>query len=252
MSLYARRGGDPDRPALVLLHGLGATSAVWSGLIDRLGSEWAWLAPDLPGHGMSSALSGYSIDGLAAAVAETLDRTRPAVVLGHSLGGAVGLALAGGSFGVTVRAVGGLGIKVRWSEADLARSSALAGKPNRVFSDRSEAVDRALKVAGLTGLVEPESGTADAGVVEVDGGWTLRFDPVAFGVGAPDMRALLAAARAEVTLAAGENDPMSPVEHLEELPAEVIILPGLGHNAHVEAPAALTPLLDRLRAAVER
>jgi pimeloyl-ACP methyl ester carboxylesterase len=60
------------------------------------------------------------------------------------------------------------------------------------------------------------------------------------------MEGLLAASRAPVVLAAGERDPMSPAEHLRALVADPVVLPGLGHNAHVEDPAALLPLVARL------
>lgn len=39
---------------------------------------------------------------------------------------------------------------------------------------------------------------------------------------------------------------MSPREHLADLVPTPVILPGLGHSAHVEDPRALLPLIDRL------
>lgn len=246
MTIAVRTGGDPADPGLLLLHGLGATGRVWDGLLDTL-DGWRWLAPDLPGNGGSAPLARYSIGGLAAAVAPEVDGDRPVVVLGHSLGGAVGLALASGWFGVRVSAVCGVGIKVRWSDAELAKAAEVATRPNRVYDTRDDAIDRALKVAGLTGLVPADSPAAEAGVVRTEGGWTLAMDPATFAVGAPDMAGLLTAARAPVILAAGEHDTMAPPEYLRELPAEAVTLPGLGHNAHVENPAALLPLLGRMR-----
>ncbi len=240
-----RVGGDPTGASLLLLHGLGATGRVWDGLLDQL-DGWRWLAPDLPGHGESTPAANYSIGGLAAAVAAEIGRERPVAVLGHSLGGAIGLALASGWFGVRVSGVCGLGIKVRWTDAELAKAAEVAARPNRVYDGRRDAVDRALKVAGLAGLVPADAPAADAGVVPTDEGWTLALDLAAFAVGAPDMPGLLAAARAPVILAAGEHDPMGPPEHLHELRSDAMTLPGLGHNAHVEDPAALLPLVDRI------
>ena len=68
--------------------------------------------------------------------------------------------------------------------------------------------------------------------------WRLALDSAAFAVGAPDMAELLEASRAPVVLARGELDPMNTDAQLAELHDEVITLPGLGHNAHVEDPAA--------------
>jgi pimeloyl-ACP methyl ester carboxylesterase len=60
------------------------------------------------------------------------------------------------------------------------------------------------------------------------------------------MAGLLGASRASVVLAAGEHDSMCREDQLRKLVPDPVILPGLGHNAHVEAPDALWPLLERL------
>jgi pimeloyl-ACP methyl ester carboxylesterase len=70
------------------------------------------------------------------------------------------------------------------------------------------------------------------------------MDPGAFGVGAPDMPRLLAEARAQITLARGEYDPLVSEDQLARLQAARVTLPGLGHNAHVEDPAAVAALLN--------
>ncbi|SDC16938.1 alpha/beta fold hydrolase [Actinokineospora iranica] len=233
---------DVDRgPVLVLLHGLAGTSGVWAGLIAELAERWPGtpVAPDLPGHGRSAPLDRYSFGGIAARVAADLDPTRPAVVLGHSLGGVVALALASGWFGVPVTAAVCLGVKVSWSPDDLAKAAALAGKPPKTFENRENAASWARKLAGLP------ADFADS-VTLGPSGWRAALDPRAFAVGRPDLPGLLAAARCPVTLAAGERDPMSPAEHLRALTPHPVILPGLGHNAHVEDPAALWPLLERV------
>jgi pimeloyl-ACP methyl ester carboxylesterase len=160
----------------------------------------------------------------------------------------LGLTLASGWFGIRVAAVCGLGIKLHWSAEDLSRAAEMAARPGRVFGTRAEAVERALKVAGLRGLVPDDSPAAGAAVVASAGGWELALDNAAFGVGAPDMAGLLAACRADVVLAAGEHDPMCPPEQLDALQPGAVVLPRLGHNAHVQDPDALRPLLDRLRA----
>jgi len=232
---------------LLLVHGLGATGDVWNGLHDVLSRRWtgSWVTPDLPGHGGSRRLPRYSFAHLAAAVAATAPSAKRVIVLGHSLGGVVALALASGWFGVRVSAVCGLGIKVAWTDDELARAQALSTRPNPVYPTRREAAERHLKLAGLTGLVTPDA-VADAALVHGDNGWTVAFDPAAFAVGAPDMDGLLAASRAPVMLAAGEHDHMCTADQLRKVVPDSVILPELGHNAHVEAPAALWPLLERL------
>jgi len=244
--LRVQQGGQGE-PVLLLVHGLGANGDVFNGLHDVLRRRWPgrWVTPDLPGHGGSGPLPGYSFGHLAAAVARAMPSANRLVVLGHSLGGVVALALASGWFGVRVSAVCGLGIKVAWTDEELARARALAARPNPVYATRGEAAERYLRLAGLNGLVAPEA-LGDAALVRGDDGWTVAFDPAVFSVGAPDMAGLVGAARASVTLAAGENDHMSTADQLRALVPDPVILPGLGHNAHVEDPEALWPLLERL------
>ncbi|WP_409462253.1 alpha/beta fold hydrolase [Amycolatopsis sp. GA6-003] len=224
-------------PPVLLLHGLGATGAVWDGLAGLL--DRRLLAPDLPGHGGSSRLPEYTFEALAAAVAEALDERGPVVVLGHSLGGVLALELASGRYGLDVSSVVAVGIKVEWSEDDLARAAAMAARPPRLFDTREEAETAYLKIAGLTGLAPADPD----GVTETSDGWRLTLDPPAFGVGRPDLAGLLSAARCPVVLAAGENDPMCRPEQLRALVHDAVVLPGLGHNAHVEDPAAVAALL---------
>jgi pimeloyl-ACP methyl ester carboxylesterase len=110
MTLEHDRGGNGDR-LLVLLHGLGATRDVWRPMIEANRWDESWIAPDLRGHGASSHADNYSLGCHAADVAELIAGSwREIVVLGHSMGGAVGLALASGWFGVVPSRVYGLGI----------------------------------------------------------------------------------------------------------------------------------------------
>ncbi|SCG63404.1 Pimeloyl-ACP methyl ester carboxylesterase [Micromonospora echinaurantiaca] len=240
---------DGRRPLLLLLHGMGATGEVWLPWAPLLERRWAgrWLAPDLAGHGWSPPLPRYSFAGLAGQVAGGLKPGDRLVVLGHSLGGVVGLALAARTAGLTVDAVVGLGIKAVWSPAELDRAAELAARPVTWFATRDEAARRYLKVAGLTGLFAPEHPAVEAGLRQVDGRWRLAMDPAAFAVGEPRLPALLAATDAPVVLARGERDPMVSDEQLKEFGVPVVTLPGLGHNAHVEDPEAVLALVDPYR-----
>jgi pimeloyl-ACP methyl ester carboxylesterase len=57
------------------------------------------------------------------------------------------------------------------------------------------------------------------------------------------MAGLLSAVTCPVVLARGEHDPMVSHEELAGLVPDAVTLPGLGHNAHVEDPAAVLDLL---------
>lgn len=237
-------GGDP---VLLLLHGLGATGEVWHDLMER---NWPGetLAPDLPGHGRSDRLDEYTFASMATAVAEVVPPGRQVVVLGHSLGGVLALLLADGTYGLDVTGACGVGIKLNWSDAELAKAAEVAARPERVFATRDEAVGRWLRISGLAGLVPPDSPRADAGVIEGPDGWRVAVDPKAFGVGAPDVPALLDAAKGTTILAAGELDPMCLPGDLHAVAADGVVLPATGHNVHVENPLTLWPIMDRLLA----
>ncbi|HEY4422283.1 MAG TPA: alpha/beta fold hydrolase, partial [Pseudonocardia sp.] len=174
-SLRVRRGGA-EAPVVLLLHGLGATSEVWDGVVAALGDR-AWVAPDLPGHGGSHPLPQYTFPATAEAVADLVDPV-DTVIIGHSFGGVVGLHLASRP---GVRAVVGLGIKVAWTPDELARAAKLAAREPARFDTRDEAVARHLRVAGLDGLVDVDHPAVAAGVVEEDGRWRPALDPRAFG-----------------------------------------------------------------------
>ena len=246
--LRVHEGGSGE-PVLVLLHGLGATGDVWGRWWPLLARLWPgrWLAPDLPGHGGSPPLAAYSFDSLAAEVAGIVPSNAPTVVLGHSLGGVVGLAMASGRFPVAMQAVIGLGIKTVWTDEDLDRAQAAARRPRAWFASREEAAARYLRVSGLAGMLHAGDPAVDAGLREHDGRWRLAMDPGAFAVGAPDMAQLLARSQAPVTLARGEHDPMNTDGQLAQLDSATVTLPGLGHNVHVESPELAITLLDAYR-----
>jgi hypothetical protein len=127
--LYKRL--ENDGPELMLLHGLGQTGAVWDGLTSIVEREWAGgcIVPELPGHGGSPGAANYSFGGIAAAIAGVLDRSKEHIVVGHSLGGVVGLVLASGWFGMEVSHTIGGGIKVAWTTQELEQAASLARRP---------------------------------------------------------------------------------------------------------------------------
>lgn len=245
---------------LVLLHGLGTTREVWAPMIAAAGPPAGTrvLNLDLRGHGRSGdggsgAALPYSYGAHAADVAEAIlaleDAPEELVVIGHSMGGAVALALASGWFGVQPARVLGLGIKVAWTAEEEAGVLARAGQPGKSFASREEALARYLKVSGLAGLVDADSPLVAHGVREADGGWWLATDPRTGLVGAPPIAGFVAAARCPLHLACGEHDAMVNLAQLQAHDPQAEVLAGLGHNAMVEDPAAVWAWVGRYRAA---
>lgn len=72
VSVFYREAGPRDAPAVLLLHGFGASSYMFRELIPRLATEYRVLAPDLPGFGQTTVLPGeafeYSFDRLASVI----------------------------------------------------------------------------------------------------------------------------------------------------------------------------------------
>jgi pimeloyl-ACP methyl ester carboxylesterase len=106
-----RRGSGPP---IVLLHGLGTSSATWDAVTELLSDRFTTVAVDLLGHGRSPTPDDpqeYLRDQVLADlddVLATLDE--PAVIVGHSLGGYLALAHAatrpGAARGIVVENTG--------------------------------------------------------------------------------------------------------------------------------------------------
>ncbi|GHE67542.1 alpha/beta hydrolase [Camelimonas fluminis] len=94
---YVDTGGDG--PAIVMIHGLGGS--LWNftyALVDRLAGDFRVIALDRPGAGYSGRADGAAANPAAQAATiarfiQALKLDRPLVV-GHSLGGVISLALA--------------------------------------------------------------------------------------------------------------------------------------------------------------
>ncbi|GAB4258517.1 MAG: alpha/beta fold hydrolase [Pararhodobacter sp.] len=244
--LWVARGGHGDRVA-VLLHGLGATASVWAGVAAALEARgWRWIAPDLRGHGRSRGDGPFGFGNHAADIALLLDGVDPGAVtlLGHSFGGVVGALLCGGLFGPVPARLVTLGVKIDWTEDEIAGAQAMARRPVSWFDTEDDARARHAKLSGLAGLVAPGAPELDGGVRAESGRWRLAMAPGVFGAVGPSVEAILRASRAPLTIAAGAEDPMVSLETMRRISAEATALPGLPHNAHVAAPGTIAALVD--------
>jgi pimeloyl-ACP methyl ester carboxylesterase len=97
VDLWVEREGCAEGAAVLLLHGLGSSTADWMLQWAAFGARHRVIAMDLRGHGRSRpARVRLTVDRLAhdVAIALTALGERSVHVVGLSLGGCVGLALA--------------------------------------------------------------------------------------------------------------------------------------------------------------
>lgn len=87
---------DKNKPALVLVHGLGSAGNIWKTLIPQLKKDFSVIALDLPGHGVSEIYDNEAVDptSLAQAIVDEVVKTHGFTqmhVAGNSLGGWIAL-----------------------------------------------------------------------------------------------------------------------------------------------------------------
>ncbi|MGA7807786.1 alpha/beta fold hydrolase BchO [Bradyrhizobium sp.] len=80
-------------PPLLLLHGTGAATHSWRGLMPILAQQFTVVAPDLPGHGFTQPLLAHrlSLPAMASDVGGLLRAldVKPEIAVGHSAGAAI-------------------------------------------------------------------------------------------------------------------------------------------------------------------
>ena len=115
--MYVHESGTPGSPAVVFLHGAGASGLMWREHMAKL-AGFQCLAPDLPGFGRSNhraCLSRAVTADLVADLIETRIPARRAHVVGLSWGGGIAHTLLDRHPGLVDRAViDGAGVLTWW------------------------------------------------------------------------------------------------------------------------------------------
>jgi pimeloyl-ACP methyl ester carboxylesterase len=98
--IFYREAGDPQAPAVLLLHGFPTSSHMFRNLIPELAGQYHVIAPDLPGFGFSDAPDhksfAYTFDHLAEVIGKFTDLVdlKKFAVYVFDYGAPVGLRLA--------------------------------------------------------------------------------------------------------------------------------------------------------------
>ncbi|SCF04190.1 Pimeloyl-ACP methyl ester carboxylesterase [Micromonospora viridifaciens] len=95
-AVHVVHDGPRQAPALLLIHGSGASGGSWSPVVPALAGHHHVIRVDLPGCGQSPPALSYDVPVQAGRVAAVLDGLglRRVTVVGHSSGGYVATALA--------------------------------------------------------------------------------------------------------------------------------------------------------------
>lgn len=259
-----REAGRGARHAVLLVHGLAASSLTWAPVIAPLGRHLHVLAPDLLGHGSSEApRSGdYSLGGFATGLRDflvALDVERVTIV-GHSFGGGVAMQFAHQFPQMTERVVlvssGGLG-----HDLTLALRAASLPGTGLVLRSAASLTPRWMRrtvqrIAHAVGSV-PRSdvdGVHAAWESFADHGTRGAFVQTARGALEPSGQRLNGAQRLHllsevpVLLVGGDRDKVIPLEHTlaahERLAGSRLeVVGGAGHFPHAEQPLRFAALL---------
>jgi len=95
IAYYDSGGGLETEAPLVLLHGATFRAEDWENIFPRVATRYRVIAYDARGHGKSGRAASYGVSALADDLHRVLALVgRPAIVIGHSLGGATALVAA--------------------------------------------------------------------------------------------------------------------------------------------------------------
>jgi pimeloyl-ACP methyl ester carboxylesterase len=250
---------------LVLLHGVGASRAVWNRVVSQLAADRLVLTPDLPGFGESTpAGAGFDLESVAGALAGPLAARagRPFDLVGNSLGGAVALALGVLRPDMVSRLVLAAPAGFSHTPAPLASAAATAIGPmltlRRIFGAplaRSPTVRQALLWGAIA---EPSRLSADDArtMLQASRGST-RIGPATSAVLRADLSGLLAQLELPLGLIWGRRDRVVPITALGRIrairPSAVVeIIADAAHVPQLERPGAFVVALRHVLSRLAR
>jgi len=241
--------GRPEAPPLVFLHGFGGDLLTWHYCLVAFANRFRVIALDLPGHGRSTMDVGTGT--LAEMVAWTGEALTAlgidgAHLVGHSMGGKIGIALAL-AYPHRVRSLqliapAGLGgdfdLALLTRFTDCSTPDAALAVAERLVGSASPALVGML-AKSLVGTKDPAPQQAAFAALlghAATIGSSLGTEGVPWGRIACPIQVIW-----------GEQDSILPLPAPFRLPpgAPVTTLAGVGHLPQIESPGRVVPLLDR-------
>jgi pimeloyl-ACP methyl ester carboxylesterase len=257
--LHVRDSGPRDAPAIVLLHGFGASLHTWEPWAEALQGEFRVIRFDLPGSGLSppDPTGDYSDARSMALLTALLDRLglAQASLIGNSMGGRIAWAYA-------ARNPQRVSALVLVSPDGFASPGFDYGKAPEV-----PATLKLMRYSLPRPLLRMSLAPAYANPAALTDALTTRYHDLMRAPGARDAMLArmgqialvdpvpwLAQIRAPTLLLWGEQDAMIPLrnaaDYVKAIPgATLVALPGIGHLPQEEDPArSVQPVQAFLRA----
>ncbi|KAA5607477.1 acetoin dehydrogenase dihydrolipoyllysine-residue acetyltransferase subunit [Roseospira marina] len=240
-----RSGPDVGAP-VVLLHGFGADAMMWHAIEQTLAARHPVVRLDLPCHGRSPRIRIQGFRDLVRHISDALRSAVPGPVhlVGHSLGGAIGLALAEACpervRSLTLIAPAGLGPDIDGTVLDglchASRVESLAPWLRRMVVEPSLITDAYVRAA-MASRADPALRAAQTALADAlfpDG--TQSFTVVRA------LRSVVAPTR----ILWGRADDVIPWHHglAASGDAALHLIPAVGHLPPLEAPDLVTRLIE--------
>lgn len=255
------------RPVL-LFHGVTLQWWVWSAAIRLLRDRYRVIAWDMRGHGRSVAgsdgITMLAMAGDVVTVLEDLDIT-DAIIVGHSMGGMVQGRFAVEHPDVLSERVGAMmflatsaaSVSVKGLAGGLSALSSVLSRGGRMLVKRPQLAyswgDTDVSAA-LVRLAFGRRGTAR--MIDDVRRMLAACPPQTLGeagtaIAEHDLRGTLGALGMPTMVVVGDEDRLTPPAHARGLvellgDAELVELPGIGHQVMQEAPGELVGLIDGL------
>ena len=220
-------------PRLVFIHGAGGTHKVWRYQTSAFPGS---LAVDLPGHPRGKGC--IAISEYAEFVTRTIveGKLRPAILVGHSMGGAIAIEIA------LTRSELLAGIALVGSGARLRVTPLIKDEVIRDYSRAAEVIaewayspktDSKLRRASVQELLEVPAAVTYGDFEACD-----RFDKMN-EIGRMSLPTLIVC---------GEDDKLTPIKYSKYMKerirgAQLVIIPGAGHSVMLEKPEELNAAL---------